>query len=59
MTNRSTRVPPSRRSQHARLSTGLPSASQSVMFAQIFVNAARVSTSNALYCRRPCRRRPH
>jgi hypothetical protein len=32
-----------------------------VMFAQIFFfSAARTSTSNALYCRRPCRhRRPH
>ena len=61
MTNRATRVPTSRRSQRARLSTGLRSAGQSVMFAQIaFFSAPRASTSNALYCRRPCRHgRPH
>jgi quinol monooxygenase YgiN len=47
MTNRSTRVPTSRRRQRARLSTGLRSASQSLMFAQIaFFSAARASTSN-------------
>jgi len=42
MTNRSTRVPASRRSQRARLSTGLRSASQSVMFAQMLVRSGAV-----------------
>jgi len=48
MTNRSTRVPASRRSQRARLSTGLPSASQSVLFVRIFVNAASASNGRRM-----------
>ena len=60
MTNRSTHVPASRRRQRARLSTGLRSASQSLLLVQIFFSAAGASTSNALYCRTPCRHgRPH
>jgi hypothetical protein len=60
MTNRPARVPTSRRGQRARLSTGLRSASQSLMFAQIaFFSAARASTSNGRYMRGSPKPRRH
>jgi hypothetical protein len=60
MTNPYTRFPTSCRSQRVLpavlLTRGLRSASQSLIFVQIFVNAARASASTCADCRCRC---PH